>query len=247
MKQVSALVATALLATSALTGAAAADEGGTTFVPAQTENQYLAKDHLIGAKVTGKEGKIIGDVEDLIVNDQNQVIGVVLGTGGYFGFAEKDVAVDLSSLKFEDKGGTMTVSLPDVTQETIDQAPAFQRAKPPKSVFERAREKVNELTDKTTTSTEKAIEQAKPMLDDAKKQAEDAIEKAKEAAAPALEKAKEAVNDAIGTAKTATEEAIGTTTEAAPPAGAPTDAPAADAPAAAPETPAAPAETPAQP
>ena len=65
---------------------------------AQSDTEYLAKDHLIGAKVHGAEGTIVGDVEDLIVNDQNQVIGVVMGTGGYLGWAEKKVGVALSSL-----------------------------------------------------------------------------------------------------------------------------------------------------
>jgi hypothetical protein len=59
----------------------------TTFVPAQSDSEYLAKDHLIGSKVHGADGTIVADVEDLIVNDQNQVIGVVMGTGGYFGWA----------------------------------------------------------------------------------------------------------------------------------------------------------------
>ena len=72
------------------------------FVGAQTADQYLARDHLIGAKIRGKDGKIIGDVEDLIVNDKNQVVGVVMGTGGFLGIAEKKVGVDLSALKFDE-------------------------------------------------------------------------------------------------------------------------------------------------
>ncbi len=63
------------------------------------------RDHLIGAKIRGKDGKIIGDVEDLIINDKNQVVGVVMGTGGFLGIAEKKVGVDLSALKFDETGG----------------------------------------------------------------------------------------------------------------------------------------------
>jgi ElaB/YqjD/DUF883 family membrane-anchored ribosome-binding protein/sporulation protein YlmC with PRC-barrel domain len=176
----------------------------TTFVPAQSETQYLAKDHLIGAKVHGAEGTIVGDVEDLIINDQNQVVGVVMGTGGYLGWAEKKVGVSLDSLKFEDKDGKLSVSLPDLTKATIDSAPEFQRKQPAKSLFDRAKEKVDEFSDKS-----------KPQIDDAKKKAQEALDAAKEAAAPALEKAKEAVSGAIDQAK----EAVGTTEPApAPPA-----------------------------
>jgi ElaB/YqjD/DUF883 family membrane-anchored ribosome-binding protein/sporulation protein YlmC with PRC-barrel domain len=168
----------------------------TTFLPAQSDTEYLAKDHLIGAKVHGKEGTIVGDVEDLIINDQNQVVGVVMGTGGYLGWAEKKVGVDLASLKFEEKDGTLFVSLPDLVKETIDSAPEFKRKKPAKSLFERASEKIDEFSDKS-----------KPQIDEAKKKAQEALDAAKEAAGPALEKAKEAVSGAIDSAK----EAVGTT------------------------------------
>lgn len=207
----------------------------TTFLPAQSEAEYLVKDHLIGAKVRGADGSIVGDVEDLIVNDQNQVVGVVMGTGGYLGWAEKKVGVSLSSLKFEEKDGALVVSLPDLTKETLDTAPEYQRQKPPKSLFERAKEKVDELTDKTKSSTESAIDKAKPALEEAKQKAQDALDKAKEAAAPAIEKAREAVSGAIDTAK----EKVNEATKPEEPAPAPEAPPAAE-PAPEPEKPASP-------
>lgn len=191
------LFAAAVLAVAPL-GAARAD---TTFVPAQSDTEYLAKDHLIGAKVHGAEGTIVGDVEDLIISSDNQVVGVVMGTGGYLGWAEKKVGVSLSSLKFEEKDGVLFVSLPELTKETLETAPEFQRKKPPKSLFERTKEKLDEFSDKS-----------KPQIDEAKKKAQEALDAAKEAAGPALDKAKEAVSGAIDTAK----EAVGTTTEPAP-------------------------------
>ena len=63
------------------------------FLPTQGEGQYLAKDLLLGAKVYNAEGHIIGDIEDLILNADNQVEGVVMGTGGFAGFGEKRIAV----------------------------------------------------------------------------------------------------------------------------------------------------------
>ena len=182
------LLAAALLVATPLAIARA----DTTFVPAQSDSEYLAKDHLIGAKVHGADGTIVADVEDLIVNDQNQVVGVVMGTGGYFGWAEKKVGVSLDSLKFEEKDGKLVVAIPDLTKEKIDQAPDFARKKPAKSLFERAAEKVNEFSDKS-----------KPQIDDAKKKAQEAYDAAKEAAAPAYEKAKDAVSGAIDSAKKA--------------------------------------------
>lgn len=167
----------------------------TSFIPAQSDAEYLARDQFIGAKVHGKDGSIMADIEDLIVNDQNQVVGVVMGTGGYFGWAEKKIGVSLSSLQFDEKDGKLTVALPDLTKEMIDSAPEYVRKKPAKSLFDRTKEKLNEFSDKS-----------KPKIDEAKQKAQDALDAAKEAAGPALERAKEAVSGAIDSAK----EAVGT-------------------------------------
>jgi len=206
------LFAAALLAVAPL-GAAWAD---TTFLPAQSDAEYLAKDHLIGAKVHGKDGTIVADIEDLIVSDQNQVVGVVMGTGGYFGWAEKKIGVALGSIQFDEKDGKLFVSLPDLTKEMIDSAPEFVRKKPAKSLFERAKEKVDEFSDKS-----------KPQIDEAKQKAQEALDAAKEAAGPALEKAKEAVSGAIDSAK----EAVGGSSTEPAPAPAPETPPATEQPA----------------
>lgn len=211
-------------------------QNASVFVEAQTQEQYLARDHLIGAKVYGQDGKIVGDVEDLIVDASNQVVGVVLGTGGYFGLAEKKVGVALSALTFEDKDSKATVTLPGATATSLAAAPEFKRTRPEKSLLERAREKALELSDKTTASTKDAYEKAKPAIEDAKKKAEDALEKAKEAAAPAIEKAKEAADEAKKALTPAEEAPMAPAPEAATPAPVEPAPEAAAPPPAAPET-----------
>jgi len=212
------LFAAALVAASSFGAAARAD---TTFLSTQTDSEYLAKDHLIGAKVHGPDGTIVADVEDLIITGDNQIVGVVMGVGGYLGFAEKKVAVPLASLKFDEKDGAIYVSLPDATKETLDAAPAYQRKQPAKSLFERAKEKVNELSDKTKTSTEDAYEKAKPAIEDAKQKASEAYDKAKEAVSGAVDAAKDAYDS---TGKPAEAPPADTTTP--PPAESTTPAPA---------------------
>ena len=66
------------------------------FLSTQGDGQYLAKDLLLGAKVHNAEGAIVGDVEDLILNADNQVQGVIMGIGGFAGWGEKRVGVALS-------------------------------------------------------------------------------------------------------------------------------------------------------
>lgn len=220
MKYASLIAATAAAASLAGLPALADD----VFVPAQSPEQYLAEDHLIGAKVSDADGKIIADVEDLIINSSNQVIGVIIGTGGVLGFNEKQVGVNLDALKFEEKNGKMVLSIPGVTAETLKSAPAFERTTPAKTLLERAQEKVHELSDKTKATTDDAIEQAKPAIKDATDKAKEAIDKAVEAAKPALEDAKKKAGEAIDAAKEAAQGAIDDAKKAADDASKPADA-----------------------
>ena len=166
------------------------------FIDAQSEDQYLAKDLLIGAKVQDENGKIIGDIEDLVLNDWNRVEGVVMGTGGFLGVAEKKVGVKLSALKFVEKDGKTVVTLPGMNAELLKGVEAFKRAKPKKSLLDRAMEKAKELTDKSSVTAkdayEKAKEKAGPAYEAAKEKAKEAYEATKEKAQEAVDKAKEA-------------------------------------------------------
>jgi hypothetical protein len=201
-----------------------ADVPADVFLATQGENQYLARDLVLFAKVQNADGQIIGDVEDLILNTDNQVEGVVMGTGGFAGFGEKRVAVSLSALQIKNEDGTVTVVLPQATQEVLDALPPFKRTTPPKSLLDRAIERAKELTAKSSVTAKDAYERAKeeagPALEKAKESAEKAYEDVKEATAPAIDKAKKAAKGAYEGAREAleTETPATTTPEATPPA-----------------------------
>lgn len=156
------------------------------FLDAQPGDAYLARDTVLFAKVRDTSGKIIGDVEDLVVNTNNVIVGVVIGTGGFLGAGEKRVAVRLSALDITEKAGKTVVTLKDGTKPILTAVPAFKRTKSEKTLLDRAREKAQELTDK-------AMETSKDAAATAREQAGPALEKAKDAAGKAYEKAKEAV------------------------------------------------------
>jgi len=166
------------------------------FIEQQPVNAYLARDTVLFAKVRGADGKIIGDVEDLIVNDHNEIVGVLMGVGGFLGAGEKRIAVRLSALDVEEKDGKTVVTLRPATAEVLKALPEFKRNKPPKSMLDRIKEKAQELTDKAvetgTDAAQKAREQAGPALERAKEAAGRAYEKTKEAVDNAMEKDKEA-------------------------------------------------------
>jgi hypothetical protein len=171
-----------------------------TFIAEQKLTEYLAKDRLIGAKVKGPDGKIIGDIEDLIINNDGQVVGAIMGVGGFLGVGEKKVAVVLKSLGLEVVEGKLNVTMPAATKEVLTAAPAYKRVKPPKGWLQRAVEKGQELKDKSSVTAEDAVEKAKenagPALESAKQKANEVIETAKEKAQGVVEKANEAAKPA---------------------------------------------------
>ncbi len=179
------------------------------FLPTQGGGQYLARDLLLGGQVYNAEGKIIGDIEDLILNSNNQIEGVVMGTGGFGGFGEKHVAVVLSALQIKNENGKITISLPQATKEVLDALEPFKRTSPQKSLLDRAIAKAQELSDKGSVTAkdayEKAKEEAGPALEKAREQAKETYEEIKKEAGPALEKAKEQAKEAYEKAREAVE------------------------------------------
>ena len=150
--------------------------------------QYAAKDKLIGANVVNKDGVVIGDIKDLILNSSNEVEGVLLGTGGILGAGEKEVGVRYNALVFTKKDGKTVISLPQASKDVIAALEPYGRGSK-KSLLEKAQDKLKALSDKTK-------EGAGPALEKAKEATGAAVEKAKELGGKAVEKTKEVVETA---------------------------------------------------
>jgi sporulation protein YlmC with PRC-barrel domain len=88
--------------TSPSAGSSAANQGSGTpgqFMTQMQMNQMMASD-LIGTRVVSSNNESIGDINDVIVDRNGQVMAVVVGVGGFLGIGEKDVAVPFNSLEF---------------------------------------------------------------------------------------------------------------------------------------------------
>ena len=93
----------------------------------QSENTILADD-LICSNVYSDAGEKIGDVDDLIVNLDGTVEGVVIGVGGFLGMGEKWVAVKMDSLStMTDESGTLRL-VSSATKTDLEAAEAFKTA-----------------------------------------------------------------------------------------------------------------------
>lgn len=69
------------------------------FIPRRDQGVMRASE-LIGKDVYGANNEDIGDVDDVLINANGQVIGVVVGVGGFLGIGETNIAVPMSALQF---------------------------------------------------------------------------------------------------------------------------------------------------
>ncbi|MEO1718759.1 MAG: PRC-barrel domain-containing protein [Pseudomonadota bacterium] len=173
------------------------------FFMKQKPTQFLARDLVLGAKIYGPNNKIIGDVEDLVLNDDNQIVGVIMGVGGFLGVGEKRIGVRYRALSFETQDGKVKVSLPEATQAVLKKLPAYERSAPKKSLLDRAIEKARELRDKTGQTSSDAYKKAKetagPAIQKATDAAKQAYDKAKETTGQVVDKAREAAGGSTTT------------------------------------------------
>ena len=84
-----------------------------------------AKKQILDKAVYNSSGEKIGEVEDLIITPEKAVSYAIVGTGGFLGMAQHDVAIPVGQLKLEgDK-----LMLPGATKEGLKALPKFEYAK----------------------------------------------------------------------------------------------------------------------
>jgi sporulation protein YlmC with PRC-barrel domain len=97
----------------------AGEEG--TFIAQQEGAQVLAAE-LMNVSVLDAEGNDIGDIEDLLVDPQGGVDGVVVSVGGFLGVGAKDVAVPWSAVQHSPEEQVVKL---DVSRADLEAAPDF--------------------------------------------------------------------------------------------------------------------------
>ena len=70
------------------------------FVTAQGRQDWSAE-ALIGREVKNPQGEDLGDINNVIIDEQGRVKAVTIGVGGFLGIGEKDVGVPFSALEFK--------------------------------------------------------------------------------------------------------------------------------------------------
>lgn len=132
-------------------GSAATTTGGS-YLTEQGETQVSANDY-IGKSVYTAADESIGNVTNLIMEENGGLVAAVIGVGGFLGIGAKDVAVPMDKVTMtrNTQDGTIRLTTTE-TAETLKAAPEF------KTLEQKASEKnaaMPATPDGTTTSATK--------------------------------------------------------------------------------------------
>lgn len=89
------------------------------YIKAQEEGQ-LRTDELIGRDVTNAQDEAIGEISDLLLDQEQKVTGVIVGVGGFLGIGQKQVALPIEAVQIDEEMVRV-----DATSEQLSEAPEF--------------------------------------------------------------------------------------------------------------------------
>jgi sporulation protein YlmC with PRC-barrel domain len=88
-----------------------------------TSSEYLFRvTQLLGREIQNPQGEFIGQVEDLIITKDDQVVRVVVSVGGFLGLGEKLVAISYEGLHIDPQKGIIVYA---GTQQELAEQPEF--------------------------------------------------------------------------------------------------------------------------
>jgi sporulation protein YlmC with PRC-barrel domain len=126
-------LALALALASGLAGAGLAGSASETDAPAPTAvlapiTNLPSDQSLISgfykAKVYDQGHYKVGEIKDMLFDQNGTITAVLLSVGGFLGIGEKDVAVPLDSIKVIQRNGRRWLSV-NVTKQDLRDAPAY--------------------------------------------------------------------------------------------------------------------------
>ncbi len=101
-----------------------ADAGAAgTYLTEQAATQVAASDYM-GKSIYNAEDKSIGDVNDLIMEENGGVVAAVVGVGGFLGIGEKNVAIPMDKLSVTREDNSVRLTTTE-TAESLQSAPKF--------------------------------------------------------------------------------------------------------------------------
>ena len=104
---------------------AAEASGNAQFLSKQASDDWLAS-NLIGQTVYNAQDENIGEINDLVTDRGGKIVAVLIGSGGFLGIGEKDVAVRFEDLKLAHDESDNVKIIADLSKETLAAAPDYE-------------------------------------------------------------------------------------------------------------------------
>jgi sporulation protein YlmC with PRC-barrel domain len=102
--------------------------GSRQFVTQQSSDQWLAT-KFKGTDVIGSNNEKIGDVSDMLIDQQGRVVAYVVGVGGFLGIGQKDVALAPNAFQVQPATDRDEMKLTlAMTRDELKNAPEFKAA-----------------------------------------------------------------------------------------------------------------------
>jgi len=105
-----------------------AQQGSRQFVTQQSSDQWLAT-KFKGTDVIGSNNEKIGDVNDLLIDQNGRIVAYIVGVGGFLGIGQKDVALAPAAFQVQPASDREALKLKlAMTRDELKNAPEFKAA-----------------------------------------------------------------------------------------------------------------------
>ncbi len=144
------ILAVTAVAALAVSPVAVAQQAKPYFLTEQQPGEKLS-DSYIGASVVTRSSEgleDVGEVTDLLLSEDDKIVGVVVDIGGFLGVGAKPVGLSWTALS-EQQSDSGLLLLTNMTREELEAAPAFQTAA--QKQLEQSRQKMEESSPNSTT------------------------------------------------------------------------------------------------
>jgi hypothetical protein len=100
--------------------------GNARFLARQDSSDFLAS-NLLNQSVYNSQDEVIGDINDLVTDNSGKVVAVLIGSGGFLGLGEKDVAIRFEDLKLTRDENNNVKVIANLDKETLASAPDYEK------------------------------------------------------------------------------------------------------------------------
>ena len=104
--------------------AATAPNGQAMWYSHQADEMRASK--LLGTKVVNTANETVGEINEIVLGKDGKVAAVVIGVGGFLGIGEREVAVNLNSIRMSrDKNNNLVLTM-NATKDALKGAPEWR-------------------------------------------------------------------------------------------------------------------------